>query len=121
MAVFLMDEDVDVAVGGVLINRGNDVRFVVQVLGGGSKDPVIRRYLRAMLRQGGFVLVTADNEFAGRCKQPGSRLPCVWLRDLVTEEYARSLELADVMEREADLGGHGFFMEIRARSYIVMR
>jgi predicted nuclease of predicted toxin-antitoxin system len=118
---FLVDEDVDIAVGGMLANRGNDVRFVKQVLGGGSKDPVIRRYLRVMLRDEDVVLVTADNEFAGRCSQEGSRLPCVWLRDLVTEEYSRALELVEVIEGEAAIGGKRFFMEIRAKSYVVKR
>jgi hypothetical protein len=61
---FLADEDVDIAVGGHFKNLGHDVRFVVDVLGSGSKDPTIRRYLRAMLRTGDLVLITSDNEFA---------------------------------------------------------
>ena len=43
---FLIDEDVVVLVAGEL-RPAHEVRFVVDVLGSGSKDPVIRRCLRA--------------------------------------------------------------------------
>lgn len=118
---FLVDEDVDIAVGGMLAARGHDVRFVVDVLGSGAKDPIVRRYLRAELRTGVTVLVTADNEFAKRAGQTGSRLPCLWLRDLPAREYDRSLELCDVVEREGAVMGRRFFMEIRGDSYHVRR
>jgi predicted nuclease of predicted toxin-antitoxin system len=119
---YLGDEDVDTAVSGLLANRGHDSRLVVQVLGSGSKDPVVRRYLRAMMRkEGDLTLITADNEFARRCGQEGSRLPCLWLRDLNELEYVRVRDLIEVIEREADIMGERFFMEIRAKSYIVRR
>jgi hypothetical protein len=117
---FLIDEDVDIAVGGWLDRRGHDVRYVVQELGSGSKDPTVRQYLRALLAEQSTILITADNEFAGRCSQEGSRLPCLWLRDLVNE-FERVQLLADVIEREGRAGGPGFFMEIRAKAYIVKR
>ena len=120
MLHFLIDEDVVVLVAGEL-RPAHEVRFVVDVLGSGSKDPVIRRYLRAMLRAGDVILVTADNEFAGRCGQEGSRLPCLWLRDLRDQECERVRLLLDVIVREGAIGGSRFFMEIRAKSYIVKR
>jgi len=117
---FLIDEDVVVLVVDEL-RPIHEVRFVVDVLGSGSKDPTIRRYLRAMLRAEDLILVTADNEFAGRCGQEGSRLPCLWLRDLRDQEVERVRLLLEVVEREARLGGKQFFMEIRAKSYVVKR
>jgi predicted nuclease of predicted toxin-antitoxin system len=118
---FLVDEDVDIAVGGMLANRGHDVRYVVQVFGAGAKDPTVRVYLRAMLREGGTILITADNEFARRSGQKGSRLPCLWLRDLPAQEYDRAVELCDVIESEAEIMEDRFFMEVRGESYHVRR
>lgn len=118
---FLVDEDVDIAVGGMLANRGHKVAYVREVLGEGAKDPIVRRYLRATLRMTPIVLVTADNEFARRCGQEGSRLPCLWLRDLYAREHERAVTLVDVIEREVELLGAVFFMEIRSNSYHVRR
>lgn len=74
-----------------------------------------------MLGSDDLILVTADNEFAGRCGQEGSRLPCLLLRDLRDQECERVRLLLDVIEREAAVGGSQFFMEIRAKSCIVKR
>ena len=120
MLRFLLDEDVVAQVRDELAPR-HEVRFVSDVLGSGTKDPTIRRYLRAMLRSEDLILITADNEFAGRCSQEGSRLPCLWLRDLRDTEADRVRLLSDVIEREAVLCGKQFFVEIRAKSYIVRR
>ena len=93
---FLVDEDVDIAVGGLLANRGHDVGYVVQVLGSGAKDPIVRRLrIPASMKGVAVILSTADNEFAARCGQKGSRLPCLWLRDLQALEFDRATDLCD--------------------------
>lgn len=118
----LIDEDVVAPVAEYLQERGHNVRLVVDVLGSGTKDPIIRQYLRSQLRDHVLlVLVTANGEFARRLRQPGSRLPCVWLRDLRALEQPRVAALAEVIEREVELLGEQFFMEIRERSYTVTR
>lgn len=118
---FLIDEDVT----GQTIKRmsilGFEVASVIDELGKGTKDPAIRRYLRSHLLAGGTVLVTADKEFAGRAGQEGSRLPCLWLRDLYEQEEARVAQLATVIRSEAELSGVRFFMEIRRHAYMVRR
>lgn len=114
--LFLIDEDVDHSVGA-LLGDDHEVRYVSVVLGEGTKDPVVEQYVRAL----GAVLVTADRVFAGRLRQRDRRLPCLFLRDLVTEERNRVAVLREVVEREAALLVERFWMEIRTGSYIVER
>jgi predicted nuclease of predicted toxin-antitoxin system len=114
--IFLVDEDVDHSVGDLLADR-HDVRFVVNILGSGAKDPAVEQYVRAQ----GVVLVTADNGFARRLRQRDRRLPCLWLHDLVTEERNRVAQLLEVIEREAELAGDRLHMEIRLGSFHVQR
>lgn len=119
---FLVDEDVVALVSHYLAKRGHLVELVVDVLGSGTKDPTIRQYQRAQLAAGrSLVLVTANGEFARRVRQPGSRLPCLWLRDLRALEQPRVEQLIEVIEREHALLGNQFFMEIRESSYTVTR
>jgi len=89
-----MDEDVDVAVGSFLAGH-HDVKYSVAAVGSGATDPVIRQYLRVQAPEW-RILVTADNEFAARCSQEGSRLPCLWLRGIGPIELDRVTALMDV-------------------------
>jgi len=114
--LLLIDEDIDRSVGDLLAGT-HDVRYVLDVFGEGTKDPVVEQYMRAEHR----LLVTGDKAFAGRLRQRDRRLPCLWLHDLVTEERSRVALLLDVIEREAQLAGDRFWMEIRAGSYLVER
>lgn len=114
--IFLIDEDVDHSVGDLLRDR-HEVRHVDNVLGSGVKDPTVEQYVRAQKA----VLVTADKAFAQRLRQRDRRLPCLWLRDLVTEERNRVAVLLEVIEREAELAGNRFWMEIRLGSFHVQR
>jgi predicted nuclease of predicted toxin-antitoxin system len=116
---FLLDENVDRAVGG-LIAAEHDVRYVTDSFGSGVSDPAIRSYLRSALKAG-TILVTADRPFAQKCGQEGSRLPCLWLNGLGAQERDRFAELRDVVYREAALAGLRFFMEIRTKSFVVRR
>lgn len=113
---FLIDEDVDHAVGDFLADR-HEVRYVTEAVGEGAKDPVVEQYVRAH----DAILITSDGPFAKRLRQRDRRLPCLWLRDLVTEERNRVALLSDVIEREAQLAGARFWMEIRTGSYHVER
>jgi predicted nuclease of predicted toxin-antitoxin system len=113
----LVDEDV-LSVLDVFTAR-HSVRSSVDVFGSGALDPVIRQYLAAQAEP--EILITGDNDFAKRCRQLGSRLPCLWLHDLHDQDLARVTELLEVIEREAELLGPMFFMEIRAGSYHVQR
>lgn len=114
---FLVDEDV-LSVLDVFTAR-HSVRSVVDVFGSGALDTVIRQYLASQTAP--EILVTGDNDFAKRCRQLGSRLPCLWLHDLHDQDLARVTELLEVLEREADLLGRMFFMEVRGGSYHVQR
>lgn len=114
--IFLIDEDVDHFVGDLLGDR-HDVRFVVDVLGSGAKDPTVEQYVRTQHA----ILVTADNIFAKRLRQRDRRLPCLWLHDLVTEERNRVGLMLGVIEREGEVAGDRFHMEIRLGSFHVQR
>ncbi len=114
---FLVDEDV-LSVRDVLGAR-HGVRSSVEVFGAGAKDPTIRQYLST--QDDPEVLVTGDNAFAAKCRQLGSRLPCLWLHDLHDQDLVRVTELLEVIEREGELLGPRFFMEIRLASYRVER
>ena len=114
--LFLMDENVDHAVG-VLLAATHDVRHTDQEVGPGQPDPVVERYARAE----GCTVVTGDRSFALRLRSEARRLPCLWLHDLVTEERSRVATLLDVIEREWVLTGDRFWMEIRATRFTVER
>ena len=116
---FLIDENVNSAIGA-FFGREHDVKYVVDVLGSGAKDPTIARLLRTELRSG-WILVTADKAFALKCGQEGSRLPCLFLRDLRAAELERCKELADVIVSEAAISGQRLFFEIRDKSFTVRR
>ena len=120
---FLIDENVDIRVvdlfsapQGTLFSRAFETEYVPDVFGQGTKDPVIRAYVKAR----GLILVTADRVLALRCGQI-PRLPCLWLKGIDTQEYARTAALLDVVLPEAERMGGQFWMEIGLGEYRVRR
>ena len=113
---FLIDEDVDHSVGNLLAAT-NAVAHVDEVLVAGAKDRVVEQYARSR----GMILITGDRRFAARLRQRDRRWSCLFLHDLYTEERNRVAQLLDVIEREAELAGDRFWMEIRSHSYTIER
>ncbi len=78
---FLIDEDVDVAVGGIL-GVAHEVLFLARELGSGTKDPAVERFAEAHA----LVLVTGDRPMANRVHQwhlgDGRRIECLFLHSL---------------------------------------
>ena len=113
--LFLVDEDLDTLVGPALAAE-HAVAFVVAVLRSGAKDAEVIRYAQSQ----GCVIVTADNELAGKLRQKRTAA-CIWLRDCVPVEAARIADLLDVITREVGLTTYTTWMEIRKGSYSVCR
>lgn len=117
---FLIDEDVDIAVGGMLADR-HEVRYVTQELGSGTKDPAVERYADTQR----LVLVTGDRSMANRLHQDhlrdGRRVECLFLKALYDRESARVAALLDVIEAEHAILGPRFWMEIAESYYRVLR
>ena len=112
---FLLDENVDQRVGPVLA-AGHEVRRVVNVLGSGATDAVVRRYAKAE----GCILVTGDKRFAFRMRDRHEQ-PCLFLHGLLASERERVRELLAAIESEARAGGDRFWMEIRPNYFLVKR
>jgi len=113
---FLIDEDIDHSVGNLLAAT-HSVSHVDTVLVTGAKDPVVEQYARSR----GLILVTGDRRFATRLRQRDKRWSCLFLHDLYTDERNRVAQLLDVIQREAELAGDSFWMEIRPHSFTVER
>jgi predicted nuclease of predicted toxin-antitoxin system len=113
--LFVIDEDVDQAVGAFLAGT-HQVRYATDLFGVQTKDNVIRAWARA----NGAVIITADNALARSCRQR-RRSPLLHLRDLGTEELVRVAELLRVIETEASLLGARFWMQIGTTQYLVAR
>jgi predicted nuclease of predicted toxin-antitoxin system len=112
---FLIDEDVDVAVGALLA-PAHDVEYVKDVFPPATKDPVVVRYAQVERR----VLVTGDRPESNRQRQQ-HKVPCLFLHGLYTLEMARTSELLAVIESEFALLGDRFWMEIATDYYKVTR
>lgn len=112
---FLIDEDVDVAVGMFLAST-HDVEHVQDVFPPNTKDPVVVRYAQATRR----ILVTGDRPEANRQRQQ-HKVPCLFLHGLYTAEMTRTSELLPVIEAESALLGERFWMEIAPDYYKVTR
>lgn len=113
--LFLVDEDLDTLVGPALAVE-HAVAFVVAVLRSGAKDAEVIRYAQSQA----CVIVTADNELAGKLRQKRTAA-CIWLRDCVPVEAARITDLLDVITREVGLTAYTTWIEIRKGSYSVCR
>ena len=112
--LFLIDEDVVVAVGTYLAEE-HDVRYVTAVLGPGTADADVVAYARSV----GAVLVTADRALATKLRQT-RQASCLHLRDLGTRELDRVIELHGVIVAAHD-DGTEFWMAITADLYSVRR
>jgi hypothetical protein len=112
---FLIDEDVDVAVGRLLAST-HDVEYVQDIFPPATKDPVVVRYAEVTKR----ILVTGDRPEANRQRQT-HKVPCLFLHNLYTLEMPRTSELLAVAEAEFALLGERFWMEIGPDYYKVTR
>jgi predicted nuclease of predicted toxin-antitoxin system len=113
--LFLMDEDIDIAVAAFL-ERSHEVRHARSVFGPGSTDPDNVAYARAQ----GAVLLTGDRPLAARLVQTRA-CACLHLSDLGIEQLQRVTDLLGVVEAEYRLLGDRFWMQIRRDRYIVGR
>jgi predicted nuclease of predicted toxin-antitoxin system len=115
-----MDEDVDIAVGGMLAVH-HEVRYVVQDLGPSAKDSMVERYAESE----NLVLVTGDRPMANRVRQSlrhgRRRMGCLFLHSLYETEQRRTTELLDVIVTEHARSSDRFWMEIADDYYRVMR
>jgi predicted nuclease of predicted toxin-antitoxin system len=112
---FLNDEDVIVGVGRLLASD-HDVEYIREVFGPSTKDPEVVRYAKAT----GRILVTADRPLANKLRQTRA-VPCLFLRDLRSNEETRTSELLAVALTELGLLGARFWMEIASDYYRVAR
>lgn len=112
---FLIDEDVDRAVGDFLA-AGHDVHHATDVFGVQTKDP----NNVAWARPNGAVLVTGDNHLARSLRQKRT-CACLHLHDLNTEELRRVTELMAVIEAEYSILEGRFWMQIGSELYTVGR
>lgn len=113
--IFLLDEDVDVAVG-VYLSGTHDVRYARTLFGIQTKDDINVAYARAQTA----VLVTGDKPLARTLRQ-SHKAACLHLFDLGTLELARVTELLPVIEAEHRLVGGRFWMQIGSTQYVVAR
>ncbi len=112
---FLIDEDVDRAVG-MLLASTHDVEYVQDVFPPATKDPAVVRYAQVTSR----ILVTGDKPEANRQRQ-ARKVPCLFLHALYTLEMPRTSELLSVIEAEFSLLGDRFWMEVGTDFYKVTR
>jgi hypothetical protein len=113
--LFIMDEDVDQAVGAFLAGT-HQVRYAVDIFGTQTQDKLIRHWAT----KNGAVIVTADNELARSCRQR-RRAPLIHLKDLGTEELVRVAELLSVIEAEAAVQGSTLWLQIGSTQFVVGR
>jgi predicted nuclease of predicted toxin-antitoxin system len=113
--LFIIDEDVDQAVGAFLAST-HQVRYAVDLFGTQTKDAVIRSWARA----NDAVIVTGDNELARSCRQR-RRAALIHLKDLGTEELVRVASLLNVIEAEASIQGTGLWIQIGTTQFVVAR
>lgn len=112
---FLIDEDVDVSVGNLLVGA-HDVSYARDVFGVQTKDDENVAWARGQ----GATLVTGDRDLAKKLR--GSRAcGCLHLRDLKTKELDRTRELLAVIEAEVGIQQERFWMQIGVDTYLVGR
>jgi predicted nuclease of predicted toxin-antitoxin system len=113
---FLLDEDIDVAVGAFLSAGGHDVRYARQLFGPQTKDANNAAWARSQ----GAILVTGDIPLAKSLRQRHTSA-CLHLHDLGTHQLDRVRTLMPVIEAEASLTGPNFWMWIKRTHYLVER
>ena len=113
--LFVIDEDVDQAVGAFLSSR-HRVEFAINLFGPQTRDELIRTWARAK----GAVIVSADNEMARKCRQK-RRAAILHLKDLGTDELTRVAELPPVIEAEAAIQGARLWLQIGSTQFVSAR
>lgn len=114
--LFLLDEDIDVAVGAFLSAGGHEVRYARQLFGPQTKDANNSAYARSQ----GAILVTGDKALARSIRQKRTA-GCLHLHDLGTEQLDRVRTVMLVIESEAAIAGPNFWMWVKKTSYTVQR
>jgi predicted nuclease of predicted toxin-antitoxin system len=113
---FLLDEDVDVRVGGLLADGSHEVFEAREIFGVQTKDDENVAWARSQKA----ILVTGDRRLATKLR--GSRsCGCLFLRDLGSHEFDRVRELLAVIEMEVTIQQERFWMQISPEMYIVGR
>ncbi|MGH2464325.1 MAG: DUF5615 family PIN-like protein [Candidatus Limnocylindrales bacterium] len=111
---FLIDEDVNVAVGTLLADGGHEVSYATDVFGMQTLDDVNVSWARGQQA----ILVTGDRTLATKLR--GSRkCGCLHLNDLKTAELDRTRELLPVIESEVAIQRERFWMQVSTNMYHV--
>jgi predicted nuclease of predicted toxin-antitoxin system len=114
--LFLLDEDIDVAVGAYLAAGGHEVRYARQLFGPQTKDTNNAAYARSQ----DAILVTGDKALASSIRQKHTAA-CLHLLDLGTQQLDRVGMLLPIVESEAAIAGPNFWMLIKKTNYTVER
>ncbi len=114
--LFLLDEDIDVAVGAYLSAGGHDVKYALQLFGPQTKDANNAAYARSQ----DAILVTGDKALARSIRQKHTAA-CLHLLDVGTEQLNRIATLLPIIESEAAIAGPNFWMLIKKTNYTVDR